>query len=116
MALQPQTPAHPTQPTVVTSVKQKRWVPRFALEYPCNPPPPPLAGRPPRARVGDFKGGEGNDTCASQSVDGDPGICNGRIEGQALECRELAQGQIVLAVWKVLHDEVCAKRQSNSTV
>ena len=45
MALQPQTPAQPTQPTVVTSVKQKRWVPRFALEYPCNPPPPPAPRR-----------------------------------------------------------------------
>ena len=44
MASQPQTPAQPTQPTVVTSVKQKRWVPQFALEYPCNPPPPPPGG------------------------------------------------------------------------
>ena len=60
MASQPQTPAQPTQPTVVTSVKQKCWAPRLALEYPCNPPPPPQGGRPSRARGGDFKGGEGS--------------------------------------------------------
>ena len=69
MALQPQTPAQPTQPTVATGVKQKRQAPRFALEYPCNPPtppkgetvtwrsPPPLGGRPSHARGGDFNGG-----------------------------------------------------------